>query len=357
MEGNSLTQQTLQQSDDILYDVKDLKKYFPIKKGVFKRIVGHVQAVDRVNFSVPTGKTIGLVGESGCGKTTIGRCLLNLIQPSSGEIWFKLNGQNGKKLSEFSPEEMHYFRKQAQIVFQDPYSSLNPAKTIYETLDEPLRVFGVKRKHKREQRMEELLTSVNMRPEYVSRYPHQFSGGQRQRIVLARSLTVDPVFLLCDEPVSALDVSVQTQVLNLLRRIQRERNLTMVFIAHDLKVVEYMSDDVAVMYLGKVVEQFPVEKIQQTVHPYTCALISAVPKADPKTRGEERIILPGEVPDPSNPPSGCRFHPRCPLREQIKRGEKNGDAETCVHKEPQWRQVAPNHFTACHWFEEQYKRG
>ena len=335
---------------DTLFEIRRLKKHFPIRKGIFRRTVGYVRAVDGVDLTVERGTTVGLVGESGCGKTTLGRCILSLIKSTNGEIFFDLDGRT-ESVAALNREQMHRYRKQAQIVFQNPYSSLNPAKTVYETLSEPLKVFGMKTREQRERRMVELLQSVNLRPEYLSRYPHQFSGGQRQRIALARSLTVDPIFLLCDEPVSALDVSVQTQVLNLLRAIQKDFNLTMVFIAHDLKVVEYMSDSIAVMYLGKIVERFPADDLAKIAHPYTRALVAAIPLADPKTRGQERVLLRGEVPDPSDPPPGCRFHPRCPLRHAMIRGEAGGEASRCAEVEPEWREVSPGHHAACHWIE------
>lgn len=328
---------------DTLLKVKDLKKYYPIKKGVFRTTAGYVRAVESVSFDLNKGKTLGLVGESGCGKTTLGRCLLRLIEPTEGKIYFKCKDKDMANISKFNGKELRSYREEAQIVFQNPYGSLNPNQTIFDTLNEPLKVMGLRNKFDREERIVELLNSVNLSPHYMFRYPHQFSGGQRQRIVLARSLSVNPKLLVCDEPVSALDVSVQTQVLNLLKGLQEKLELTFIFIAHDLSVVEYMSDEIAVMYLGRIIEKLPAEKLEKAQHPYTKALISSIPRCDPLLRNEQKIILEGEVGDPSNPPSGCAFHPRCPYKKEL-----------CKQEIPLLKLVAneKSHEVACHYFKE-----
>lgn len=339
---------------DVLLDVRALKKYFPIRRGVLGRVRGHVRAVDNVSFWVRRGETLGLVGESGSGKTTTGRTLLRLIEPTSGEAFF-----DGRDVFGMDGEELRQFRRRAQIVFQDPFGSLNPRMTVGETLREALKVHGLARGRAADQRVGELLEMVGLSAEHARRYPHEFSGGQRQRIGIARALSVEAEFIVCDEPVSALDVSVQAQVLNLLRDLQRRLGLSYLFIAHDLSVVEHVSDRIAVMYLGRIVELGPAEGvIQDPRHPYTRALLSAVPVPEPPAadRGDEaghvagsatkggaeggrgRIILSGDVPSPSNPPSGCPFHPRCPhpLKD-----------EECARIDPPLAEKAPGQFAAC----------
>jgi len=292
---------------DALLDVRHLKKYFPIRGGLLRRVVAEVKAVDDVSFTVGRGRTLGLVGESGCGKTTLGRTILRLHEPTAGEILL-----DGRPITGLSHAELKRRRREMQIVFQDPYGSLNPRRTVLETLREPLDLHRIATPRERRQRVEELLELVGLRPQVLSRYPHEFSGGQRQRIGIARALALDPKLVVADEAVSALDVSVQAQVLNLIAELQRRLGLSLLFISHDLAVVQHLSHDVAVMYLGKIVESGPAARVySDPKHPYTRALLSAVPVPDPSAKSR-RIVLPGDVPSPVSPPSGCPFHPRCP---------------------------------------------
>jgi oligopeptide/dipeptide ABC transporter ATP-binding protein len=316
-----------------LVSVRNLKKSFPIKKGVFARQVGAVQAVSDVSFDVARGETLGVVGESGCGKTTTGRTILRLIEPTSGEIRFE-----GRDVNSMGTSELRALRREMQIIFQDPVSSLNPRMTVGAIIREGLTIHKLAEGAAADARVRQLLQEVGLRPEYSTRYPHEFSGGQRQRIGIARALSVEPKFIVCDEPVSALDVSVQAQVINLLVDLQRDHDLTYMFIAHDLSVVEHIADRVAVMYLGKIVELATAEDLyREPIMPYTQALLSAVPVADPKAR-KERIILQGDVPSPANPPSGCVFHPRChhPAKD-----------EACAKIVPPLEEKTPGHFAAC----------
>lgn len=315
-----------------LVQVKDLTKEFPIKGGLFSRQVASVKAVQGVSFEIKEGETLGLVGESGCGKSTLGRCIIRLIEPTSGSVHFE-----GKDITGLEGEELRALRRKMQIIFQDPYASLNPRMTVGSIIAEPLiihRLFDSKKD--RTDRVKQLLETVGLRPEHINRYPHEFSGGQRQRIGIARALAVDPKFIVCDEPVSALDVSIQAQVINLLMDLQQKLGLTYLFIAHDLKVVEHISTRVAVMYLGRVVELAQADELYlHPQHPYTRALMSAIPVPDPRRR-DQRIILHGDVPSPINPPAGCHFHPRCPdMIEECK--------ATC----PSLRMTRPAHDTAC----------
>jgi oligopeptide/dipeptide ABC transporter ATP-binding protein len=316
-----------------LVSVRNLKKSFPIKKGIFAREVGAVQAVNDVSFDVARGETLGVVGESGCGKTTTGRTLLRLIEPTSGEITFE-----GRDVRLMGTSELRALRREMQIIFQDPVSSLNPRMTVGTTIREGLTIHRLAEGAAADARVRQLLQEVGLRAEYATRYPHEFSGGQRQRIGIARALSVEPRFIVCDEPVSALDVSVQAQVINLLVDLQHEHDLTYLFIAHDLSVIEHIADRVAVMYLGKVVELATRDDLyREPLMPYTQALLSAVPVADPKAR-KDRIILQGDVPSPANPPSGCVFHPRChhPAKD-----------EACSRIVPPLEEKAPGHFAAC----------
>ncbi len=295
-------------STENLIEVSHLKKYFPIKRGLLSKTVGHVRAVNDVSFSLRRGETLGLVGESGCGKTTVGRSILRLIEPSEGSVRFE-----GREITKLGTSEMRDLRRQMQIIFQDPYSSLNPRITVGGMLAEIIKFHGLRKTDADiQRRVSELLEIVGLRQEYARRYPHEFSGGQRQRLGIARALSVEPKFIVCDEPVSALDVSIQSQVINLLDDLQKEFGLTYLFIAHDLSVVEHISDRVAVMYLGEIVEIGTAEQLYSNPkHPYTQALLSAVPLPDPR-RKPQRIVLTGDVPSPANLPSGCHFHPRCP---------------------------------------------
>jgi peptide/nickel transport system ATP-binding protein len=316
-----------------LVSVRNLKKEFPIRKGVLSRQVGAVRAVNDVSFDVARGETLGVVGESGCGKTTTGRAILRLIEPTSGEIRFE-----GRDVRSMGTSELRALRREMQIIFQDPVSSLNPRMSVGAIIREGLTIHKLAEGAAADARVRQLLQEVGLRPEYSNRYPHEFSGGQRQRIGIARALSVEPKFIVCDEPVSALDVSVQAQVINLLEDLQRDHDLTYMFIAHDLSVVEHIADRVAVMYLGKIVELATAEDLyREPLMPYTQALLSAVPVADPKAR-KERIILQGDVPSPANPPSGCVFHPRChhPAKDAA-----------CAAIVPPLEEKTPGHFAAC----------
>jgi len=330
----------------LLY-VTGLKKYFPVRRGVFRRIVGWVKAVDEVDMFIPEGETLGLVGESGCGKTTTGRTILRLIEPTAGEILFR-SQRLGRvvDVAKIGKKELKLLRREMQIIFQDPYSSLNPRMTVGDIIGEPLIVHRVARGREKEERVKELLQAVGLKPEHMRRYPHEFSGGQRQRIGVARALALDPQLIVCDEPVSALDVSIQAQVLNLLEDLQEQFHLTYLFIAHDLSVVKHISDRVAVMYLGKIVELAATEELfTHPLHPYTEALLSAVPVPDPDYEAE-RIILQGDVPSPVNPPSGCYFHPRCPYAQGV-----------CSEQVPEFRDFGGAHFVSCHRASELSLRG
>jgi peptide/nickel transport system ATP-binding protein len=324
-------------NDIILLEIRNLTKYFPIYRGFLRRIVGNVQAVNDVSFSVKSGETLGIVGESGSGKTTLGRVILRAYEATSGAVFFR---QNGKMINTFSlqGQELKKLRRDMQIIFQDPYSSLNPRKTVMEIIAEPLLIHGISRGQKLKSRVGELLELVGLNVKHMNRYPNAFSGGQRQRIGIARALALNPKLVICDEPVSALDVSVQAQVINLLEDLQDELGLTYLFIAHDLSVVEHISDRIAVMYLGSIVEMVPAQELYQNPkHPYTEALLSAVPSINPDTH-RTRIILPGEIPNPSNPPSGCKFHTRCRYAK-----------EKCKTEVPAWSEVSPGHWTLCHF--------
>jgi len=316
---------------DALLEVRDLVKHFPIRKGFWSRTVGAVKAVDGVSFAIASGEVLGLVGESGCGKTTTGRCILRLLEPTSGDVVFE-----GRDITTIDRRGLRRLRREMQIIFQDPYSSLNPRLTVGSMLAEALRIHRIAEGKAARERIDELLEVVGLYPSHAGRYPHEFSGGQRQRIGIARALSVNPRFIVCDEPVSALDVSVQAQVINLLRDLQDEFDLTYLFIAHDLAVVEHISDRVAVMYLGKLVEMTSSEELYRNpLHPYTRALLAAIPLPEPGG-GRERIELEGDVPSPANPPSGCPFHPRCPI----------ATAE-CAEIVPEFREVERDHFVAC----------
>jgi oligopeptide/dipeptide ABC transporter ATP-binding protein len=317
----------------ILVETRNLVKYYPIRGGVLMKEVAAVKAVDGVSVAIREGETLGLVGESGCGKSTLGRAILRLEEPTSGEVLFE-----GQNILTFDPKQLRALRRQMQIIFQDPFSSLNPRKTVAQIVGEPLLVHGLGNRLERDQRVEELLGVVGLRAEHMRRYPHMFSGGQRQRIGVARALALNPKLVICDEAVSALDVSIQAQVLNLLRDLQDEFGLTYLFISHDLHVVEHVSDRVAVMYLGKVVELAAKAEIYlRPLHPYTQALLSASPMPDPTVK-RQRIILKGDVPSPINPPPGCRFHTRCPYAESV-----------CRQSEPELREERDGHFAACHF--------
>jgi len=320
-----------------LLEVRGLRKFFPITRGFLQRAVGQVRAVDGVDFTVNEGETLGLVGESGCGKTTASRCILRAIDPTDGEILYRTRTGRVVDLAALSPAELRPLRAEIQMIFQDPFSSLNPRMTLLDNVGEPLLVNGIGNRRERTDRVAELLRLVGLRPEFMHRFPHAFSGGQRQRIGIARALATGPRLLVADEPVSALDVSVQAQVLNLLLELQSRLRLTFLFVAHDLSVVRHISDRIAVMYVGQLVELAPTDDIfRQPQHPYTAALMRAVPIADPRVRATDGI-LGGEVPSPAAPPSGCYFHPRC--RHAVAR---------CRTEAPALREISPGHFTRCH---------
>lgn len=327
----------IQSNNKVLLEINNLKQYFPIRAGFFQRVVGNVKAVDGVSFTLREGEVLGLVGESGCGKTTTGRSILRLYEPTDGEVWYHtLDGQR-VDVTKLRPEEMKPLRREMRMIFQDPFSSLNPRMTVRDIIGEPLVIHRVVKGRELENRVAELMSAVGLNPSYMRRYPHEFSGGQRQRIGLARTLSLNPRLIVADEPVSALDVSVQAQVINLLQDLQNELGLTLLFIAHDLSVVEHICDRIAVMYVGKLVEIAESEELlRQPKHPYTEALVSAVPPADPDVK-MRRIILEGDVPSPVNPPSGCVFHPRCRYAEAI-----------CKSEEPVLREIGPDHYVSCH---------
>jgi oligopeptide/dipeptide ABC transporter ATP-binding protein len=332
--------------NDIILDVKDLKLYFSFYWGLIRRRVVHVRAVDGVSFSLRDGEVLGLVGESGCGKTTVGRTILRLYNPTSGEIWYNKSAGERVNLAHLSQREMKPLRRELRMIFQDPFSTLNPRLTVRDIIAEPLEIHGVARGKEAEQRVAELMRAVGLNPALMRRYPHEFSGGQRQRIGLARTLSLNPRLVIADEPVSALDVSVQAQVLNLLQELQDRLGLTLIFIAHDLSVVEHISDRIAVMYVGKIVEMAETsELLHHPLHPYTEALLSSVPPADPDIK-LERIQLQGEVPNPANPPSGCIFHPRCRYAQPV-----------CSQEEPPLVEAEPEHFVSCHFAKELHLKG
>ncbi|MDE0077556.1 MAG: ABC transporter ATP-binding protein [Caldilineaceae bacterium] len=329
-------------SPSSLLEINNLKKYFPIRRGFFKRTVGYVKAVDDVSLQVNEGETLGLVGESGCGKTTTGRMILRAIPSTEGDVFFRDPDLGRVNVTELDNQQLNQVRRNMRMIFQDPHASLNPRMTILELIGAPLRAMGLAKGTELEDRVADTLGLVGLAPEVMRRYPHAFSGGQRQRIGIARALVCQPNLVVADEPVSALDVSVQAQILNLLQELQDQMGLTYVFVAHDLSVVAHICDRVAVMYVGKIVEMAStLELYTNPKHPYTEALLSAIPKPDPRRRGSARILLEGEVANPADPPSGCYFHPRCAYAQDL-----------CNQQEPAWEEFAPGHFAKCHFANE-----
>jgi len=339
---------SIQADRDVLLDVRGLKVHFPIKRGVFRRVTGHVQAVDGVDFFVREGETLGLVGESGCGKTTTGRAIIRLVKATAGKVQYRGIDGGIHSLLDLEPNELKALRKDIQIIFQDPYSSLNPRMTVGTIIAEPLNVYGIGTEQERRARVRELLEMVGLSVQHMNRFPHEFSGGQRQRIGIARALALKPRLIICDEPVSALDVSVQAQILNLLEELKQQLKLSYLFVAHNLSVVHHVSDRIAVMYLGRIVELADSKSLYKTPrHPYTEALMSAIPSPAPEIK-PNHILLPGEVPNPAHPPTGCRFHPRCPYA-----------VEQCRTEEPIFKAMSndPSQFVACHRAEELQLKG
>ena len=328
-----------EEKKEVLLELRGIKTFFPVRSGFFNKVTDYVQAVNSVDLDIYRGETLGLVGESGCGKTTLGKSIIQLVHATDGTMMYDFGEEGGKKdLRKLSKQDEQLLHQKVQIVFQDPYSSLNPSFTIFQSLADPLSHYGIKDKDEQRKIIGDLLEAVNMRREYMDRYPHEFSGGQRQRVGIARALCVDPEMVICDEAVSALDVSIQAQVLNLLMELKKERNLTYIFITHNLSVVEYISDRIAVMYLGRIVELASTEQIfENTMHPYTEALLSAIPIVDPDSK-HSRIVLEGDVPNPVHPPEGCHFHPRCP---------------NCMESPPLVKHMVngEEHFCACHLYD------
>lgn len=334
-------------SDEYILEVDNLKQYFPIRTGFWQRVTGQIKAVDGVSFAVKRNEVLGLVGESGCGKTTVGRAVLRLYDPTAGNVWYRTASGERINVAILKARDVKPLRREMRMIFQDPFSSLNPRRTVKDLIGEPLTIHGIAKGKALEERVAELMTEVGLDPNYMERYPHEFSGGQRQRIGIARTLSLSPRLIIADEPVSALDVSVQAQVLNLLQSLKDNLGLTLIFIAHDLSVVEHISDRIAVMYVGKIVEMAPSEKLlRRPLHPYAEALVSAVPPADPDSK-TQRIILEGDVPSPANPPSGCVFHPRCRYANQ----------DSCRTQEPVLQELEPGHFVACHLASELHLAG